>query len=682
MGGQRVRDLNSARGSDWSVAQTAGFLSISEATVRNWIKLGLIRSYHRMGGKLLIDSEEIMKLRERIESGALNKLTSRRNKSAAQGEVRPVGYTSSPDYNRAASQIVEWVDNEGAGSSSLGAVAAEAALRLFAAKGLLRPVQPGSSMLRKLLRGSGAGSMLKPIVRELLETADGGAEPNWRLLEGVGRMMEHVRYSEGEDLLGLLYMSLTRIAERKGAGAYYTPGAAADVLLEEGMRTLRITPQLRAADLSCGSGGLLIRAYLLMKRELVKSGRSALEADQLLRGGMLVGYDIDRAAAALAKLNVLLLAEELPRRAKLPIYCRDTLIEPLEHDRYDFIFGNPPWGGSISRQQLSALREPYLCADGYVDSFGLFVERALRVLPSGGVLSYLLPESVLQARAHGKVRKLLEASSDSLRVLSLGQAFKGVFAGCIALTARLGRASGVKLSPATIYRAGTDGEAEARLADQLRDRTDLLRLKGHAEFGLGLVTGNNLEHVSSVREAGFEPVLKGGDVFRYRLEAPRQYVRYDRTRLQQAAPDSFYRAPEKLVYRFINEQLVFAYDGGGRLTLNSVNAVIPKLPGYSAKYVLAILNSRAAQFFHTVSFASVKVLRKHLEAVPLPAASLEDRNRLEALVELMLSDDAGKWGTKVEIYEQIDDEVMKLYQIDREDRLIIRRRVGSIPKYV
>ncbi|MBQ9129039.1 MAG: hypothetical protein IJY15_14940, partial [Thermoguttaceae bacterium] len=98
-------------------------------------------------------------------------------------------------------------------------------------------------------------------------------------------------------------------------------------------------------------------------------------------------------------------------------------------------------------------------------------------------------------------------------------------------------------------------------------------------------------------ETGCEAIYTGEEVEPFRLKPPRFYLRYDRSRLQQVAKEEIYRAPEKLIYRFVSQRLTFAYDASQRLTLNSANALIPRIPGASAKTVAALLNSELFQFF-------------------------------------------------------------------------------------
>ena len=121
-------------------------------------------------------------------------------------------------------------------------------------------------------------------------------------------------------------------------------------------------------------------------------------------------------------------------------------------------------------------------------------------------------------------------------------------------------------------------------------------LKGQARFALGIVTGHNSKFISSHRKEGFEPIFKGKDIERFFLKKPSSYVLFRPQKYQQMAPEELYRAKEKLIYKFISKNLVFAYDDLKRLTLNSANILIPEVPSYPIKVILALFNSSSYQF--------------------------------------------------------------------------------------
>ena len=55
------------------------------------------------------------------------------------------------------------------------------------------------------------------------------------------------------------------------------------------------------------------------------------------------------------------------------------------------------------------------------------------------------------------------------------------------------------------------------------------------------------------------------------------------------------------------------------------------------KYILAVLNSRTAQFVYDRKFRSLKVLRSYLEQLPIPAVSSSAQQEIAGLAERMIA---------------------------------------------
>ena len=142
-----------------------------------------------------------------------------------------------------------------------------------------------------------------------------------------------------------------------------------------------------------------------------------------------------------------------------------------------------------------------------------------------------------------------------------------------------------------------------------------------------------------------------------------------------------YRAKEKLLYRFISEVPVFAYDDGQRLSLNSANILIPEIPGLRMRYVLAILNSSAAAFWLAKRFRSVKMLRSYLEALPIPVVPDEVQESVVRKVEHIMSADGGAEDVEA-LYGALDAEVMRLYGLTDVEAETIRTAMRGKPTFL
>ena len=132
---------------------------------------------------------------------------------------------------------------------------------------------------------------------------------------------------------------------------------------------------------------------------------------------------------------------------------------------------------------------------------------------------------------------------------------------------------------------------------------------------------------------GYEPVITGKDIEKYSIAPIKRYVRFTPEKFQQCAPERLYRAKNKLFYRFIADEPIVAMDDNGRISLNSANIILPKIEGYSSKYIMAVLNSDIMSFYYKNRFRNFKVLRSCLEQLPIPICSEKDRAIIEELVD-------------------------------------------------
>ena len=96
-----------------------------------------------------------------------------------------------------------------------------------------------------------------------------------------------------------------------------------------------------------------------------------------------------------------------------------------------------------------------------------------------------------------------------------------------------------------------------------------------SQWALGIITGNNAKVLHERPRKGLEPIFTGKDIGKYSLKKASRYVKYNRADFQQCAKDEFYRAKEKLVYKFVSGHLCFTYDDRQRLFLNSANILRP-----------------------------------------------------------------------------------------------------------
>lgn len=624
-------------------------LSISTATGRNWLKLGKLTASEVSGRRTLFTREYAEELKSRILSGENGSLKSRRNKKYITGSKVYSAYVPAGSPNRAAvEELLVLIEARGIvpDSALTAALTAECGTQLIAQK-------------------CGGAVGYTPIVEDIITGRELAAvrEENPELFA-----VEYT-YTPQEDTLGLVYISLRSMGERKADGAYYTPTAVVKKLTE---RVFSGGASGKVLDPCCGTGNFL------------------MQLPEEIPPEQIYGNDTDAAAVKLARLNMALRYGITDMGfLRTHITERDYLSEDFT-GKWDYIIGNPPWGYEFTAEEKSELRRRYGTASGSTaESYDIFIEKALELLETGGELAYVLPEAILNVKSHTAVRSLLVSKSRLKYLEYLGNAFEGVSCPCVIMAAQRedGAFDGTGLTvldgkreyrieePRSVtpelFSFGTD-DKEYVILRKLETGGERAYLKGKAEFALGIVTGNNKRYITGSRTESNEPVLKGADLSRYRYKESGNYIEYRPEQFQQTAPEKYYRAPEKLLYRFISSQLIFAYDDRQRLSLNSCNIMIPHIEGMGTKYIMAVLNSRPAQYYFSRSFNSVKVLRSHIEQIPLPTAPEGKQAELTAIADLLIS------GTDnaPELYDSADRLIAELYGLTAAEYAYIYNSIG------
>jgi hypothetical protein len=171
-------------------------------------------------------------------------------------------------------------------------------------------------------------------------------------------------------------------------------------------------------------------------------------------------------------------------------------------------------------------------------------------------------------------------------------------------------------------------QAEMLLLERIMSKRHS-NLKGSCKFGLGIVTGNNKKHLIHSNVQGSEAIYKGKDLVPCGFSKPSTFIQFNPKQLQQCAPEALYRSP-KICYRFISDKLVMVADNNGVLLLNSANFFIPP-PQFNLKALTAFFNSPICSLIYQRLFNSVKVLRSHIEQLPIPAMYFQYEDDFEKL---------------------------------------------------
>lgn len=665
-------------------------ISISYATGKNWVRLGKIRPQETIKGEAYFTGEYAGCLKRDIESGTAALLRSRRNKKYVSGNIVCGSYVDETSENtEVVKNLTGKLLEEGVTvqENEIRVLLAECAVQLFlqqeagtgthTERGIYTENVDGAGFLSDYLDGKVELAPYEELVDSLLGDRDYAKEfirrhPSLSSCRYV--------YEPGEDVLGLLYLSCKNIGSRKATGSYYTPAATARHMIDKLCGNDTELCQKKIFDPCCGTGSFLIR----------------LPEDFQIQH--IYGNDIDTVAVKIARINLALrYRPEDPNILYENITESDYLFAQgdLKYTEraFDYILGNPPWGYVFSEEQKEDLRRRFSSASGSnIESYDIFLEKSLADLKGNGSLSFVLPEAVMNVRAHRHVRELIVQNTSISYLAYLGNIFGEVLCPCVILqlrhTGRPMSCIGMEVNDGErnyrIYKertvdpecfcfAATDEEQD--IVDKIRTNPGCITLKGRAAFALGIVTGNNKKYLSRIKDDSNEIVLTGSDLYKYKAGHARHYISYSPEVFQQTAPEHYYRAPEKLLYRFVGGRLVFAYDDRQTLSLNSCNIMIPDVEGMSVKYIMTILNSRVAQFIFDKQFGSTKVLRSHIEKIPIPNVSPEEQKEFELYADRIITSDSGEEIRA--LYDEADRKAASLFGLCQDEYRIVANAVNK-----
>ncbi|MBC8537392.1 N-6 DNA methylase [Christensenellaceae bacterium NSJ-63] len=641
-----------------SLDQVCEILSISSATAKNWIRLGKL-SVGKDGKSF--EKAYIENLALEIKSGKDKRLKSRRNKKSVSGNVLYQDYVENEGNRDVVKNILETCSS--ISEEELRVIIAFFSVQLYCQS---RGIAAANNNFPKLKTASN-NCVFNALIVDLIGDIDLD-HFDYTNIQFIAKLK--ISFIPQEDTLGFIYISLRDLSLRKQTGAYYTPARTVtkliDYLFADGINFENRT----FCDPCCGTGNFLI--CLLNKGVNVAN---------------LYGQDIDELSVLITRINIFLLNGNLSKEhLESHFICGNTL-ENTFVQSFSVVLGNPPWGYNFSKEEISFLLKHYKTGKSKgIESYDLFIERSINLLEKNGCMAYVLPEAILSVASHLQARELILENTSFKFVSYLGNAFAGVQCPAIILGVQKDRKGNTEQCKVQFdnmeFRIGKNRNFDASLFsfNMNDDQYDCLKaienisnakyLANNANFALGIVTGNNKEYIKNNKENGYEVVLKGSDILRYAIKDSNNYIRFEPELFQQVAPTELYRAKEKLLYRFICEVPVFTYDNKQTLSLNSCNILIPQIEGMSIKYVLAVLNSSVASYFLSKKFNSVKLLKSHIESLPIPMAGKKFQKEIEKKVDQIM--DESESDTTF-LYNELDNDIFSVYCLSLEQRDTIKK---------
>lgn len=586
-----------------TIGETAKLLSVSTATIRNWIKTNVI---HLSGNG--INLKVAKEVKAEIEERGTDRLRSRANKLSSNitKEHKELG-------NHAVNTLFRQL---------LSNTTADDAKHIISALAIRYLMVNQRYDLLDLLKN------------------DFELDSNIELTQKQDALLQN---GMNEDFFGYLYLSSLPEKEKNSYGKFYTPISVAKKAVQHLDKTETI------ADPCCGVGEFLIAATRQCSNGSIPK---------------LIGCDSDKFAVSLCRLNIgIFLSPECLEESDIWCATFQDSIDRIRSHTPATIVTNPPWGAIRSHNIKT-----------YHDTAHEFISLILKHFPNAQA-SYLLPESLFEVAKHKSFRSEIASLRGAVEIRYIGKPFKGMLTKVANLAYNSKKATGaIHIVKPTEFLINKERITKARgvfpffigESDGLESFWRLLstrptwHLTDNCQFALGIVTGNNKKYVRKSISDGCEPCCIGKDIVALERLIPSKYIRYQPSLFQQCAPEHLLRHQNQIVYRFISDKIVATPSDGKALCLNSANLIC--LENNSNIAVAMLLQSVVAQLFFRLKFQSTKVLKSHLQAIPLPILNKKETITFEAMfLDLMHQSISSS-----EVLQFVDDFVLKYFRLDPE----------------
>jgi hypothetical protein len=398
----------------------------------------------------------------------------------------------------------------------------------------------------------------------------------------------------------------------------------------------------------------------------------------------------------------------------------------LRRGGFDAVIGNPPYvfGGNygIEKDLKKYFKEHFTAGSGKINLFTLFIEKSTNILRNGGLLSFIIPNTLLRVTSYETIREFILEKTAIKKIVDLGvDVFPGTTTSSIVIV--LAKDTNVLKNIVEIH-IGIDGPAKFAIQSDFlsnigyvlnikttsQGNTLLNKLNKEAvrlgglckEMIFGVVISKNRDEVVSNKPLnGYKPFLEGKDISRYSIHRVDKYILYKPELLHRPRTAAIFEAREKILIQRITggiRPLNATYDNQQYYDKESINNIILRDDvTYNPKYILGLINSQLMNWFYRNKFTNestltVNLSKEYLSELPIQTIDFSDPvNRVQhdtmvTLVDRMLTLHKQQMEAKTDHEKtlidrqieaadrQIDGLVYELYSLTDEEIAIVEER--------
>ena len=363
-------------------------------------------------------------------------------------------------------------------------------------------------------------------------------------------------------------------------------------------------------------------------------------------------------------------------------------------DGFDIVIGNPPYGAKLSDIDKKTYRRLYPETQFKIDTYSLFVLKAMNLLFTKGISTYILPNTLLDNYYEEGVRRKLLEKYMLIEVNDLNdKVFEGAVVHAMILSfanytcndyyVRINTSESLygitKRIPVSYFLNQSNAMISIRTFEQesliKKLCLNCIPLEEVLDIRQAIKTGNDKKYLSKDKEAeNFKPILRGKDIQKYALQNPNIYINYGK---HLACPrHAWIFEQPKLLIREAGATITATYDDKNYYIMSSLYNAILINPIYDIKYILALINSHIYQFLmNKLTFEKTKgafTKAKIFHYYKLPVKIQANQKAFVDIVDCILrTKQTNAFADTSAMEKEIDLLAYHLYELTYDEVLIV-----------
>ncbi len=378
-------------------------------------------------------------------------------------------------------------------------------------------------------------------------------------------------------------------------------------------------------------------------------------------------------------------------------------------DGFDMVIANPPYiqlskVEGVAEWYKNYLRNRFHTSGGRLNTFIFFIHLGMNVLREGGNLAYIIPNTFLTQEYYSATREhLLKNNNLRTIVQYAGLPFENAVVENVTIIVSKQELNEYSievlrdnLSEIELVGRKKNIEFLANRKFSISVNSDMVTDKVFSQYdstldtfcevnqAIALKGDKKLSLKESNPDGKYYRLLDGRNIAKYSITWGGVYLDYKLNRIHSCKRKDVFQSSEKLFFRRVSENLIFAYDDEQYFALNTLVVVnLKKDSSVKLKSLLAILNSRLMNYVYRGKFKSTKKVFSEIQARTvgsLPIPNLDSRNQqpLIMLVDKILAATKFDPQTDTRAFEaQIDQMVYELYGLTEEEIGIVEGKANT-----